>query len=74
MDSNRGTMSPQRSPTARSPSPTNSTIAVLQRPTLLMESRYAYDIPGYLLGQHNNNAPQAFNPDIRECQPSTFVH
>jgi hypothetical protein len=31
-----------------------------------MESRHAYDVPGYLLDRHNNNAPQAFNPDIRE--------
>jgi hypothetical protein len=71
MDSTRGTISPQRSPTQRSltprsPSPTNSTIAVLQRLTPLMESRYAYKIPSYLLDRHNNNAPQAFNPDIGE--------
>jgi hypothetical protein len=66
MDSTRGTMSPQRSPTQRSPSPTNSTIVVLQRPTPSMESRHAYDVPGYLPDRHNNNAPQAFNPDIGE--------
>ncbi|KAF7449846.1 hypothetical protein A1F99_068950 [Pyrenophora tritici-repentis] len=49
---------------SRSPSPTNSTIAVLQRPTPSMESRHAYDIPGYLPDRHNNNAPQALHPDI----------
>ncbi|KAI1665786.1 Pol protein [Pyrenophora tritici-repentis] len=59
MDLTKGTMSP-----SRSPSPTNSTIAVLQRPTPSMESRHAYDIPGYLPDRHNNNAPQALHPDI----------
>ncbi|KAI0568001.1 hypothetical protein Alg130_12380, partial [Pyrenophora tritici-repentis] len=29
-----------------------------------MESRHAYDIPGYLPDRHNNNAPQALHPDI----------
>ncbi|KAI1507080.1 hypothetical protein Ptr86124_013971, partial [Pyrenophora tritici-repentis] len=59
MDLTKGTMSP-----SRSPSPTNSTIAVLQRPTPSMESRHAYDIPGYLPDRHNNNALQALHPDI----------
>jgi hypothetical protein len=59
MDSTRGTMSPQRSP-----SPDNSTI-VLSRPTPLTQShRHANEIPGYLPNRHNNNAPQTFNPDI----------
>jgi hypothetical protein len=31
-----------------------------------MESLYAYEIPGYLLDRHNNNAPQAFSLDIGE--------
>jgi hypothetical protein len=71
-DSTRGTMSPQRSPTLqrsltleRSPSPENSTIAVLSRPTPSTEAlRHVHEIPGYLLDRHNNNAPQALNPDV----------
>jgi hypothetical protein len=65
MDSTRGTMTPQRSSTPeRSLSPDNSTI-VVRRPTPSTQShRHAHEIPGYLPDRHNNNAPQAFNPDI----------
>jgi hypothetical protein len=79
-DSTRGTLSPHQSPTptsspVRERSPTqeystlsdSSVIAVLRRPTPSAEtqsSRHAYDIPGYLPDRHNNNAPQAFNPDV----------
>jgi hypothetical protein len=61
-------MSPQRSPTPeRSPSLDSSSIAVLRRLTLLAESRrYVYEIPSYLPDRYNNNAPQAFNLDIRD--------
>jgi hypothetical protein len=73
-DSTRGTLSPQRSLTPersptleRSPSPANSTIAVLRRPTLSAEARrHVHEIPGYLPDRHNNNAPQALNPNIGE--------
>jgi hypothetical protein len=65
-DSTRGTMSPQRSPTLeRSPSPDNSTIEVLSRPTPSTEAlRHVHEIPGYLPDRHNNNAPQALNLDV----------
>jgi hypothetical protein len=69
MDSTRGTISPHQSPSPtpyRSPSPDNSTIAVLRRPVPSIESLHAYKIPSYLPDQHNNNALQAFSPDIRE--------
>jgi hypothetical protein len=65
-DSTRGTMSPQRSPTLeRSLSPANSTIAVLRRPNPSTEAlRHVHEIPSYLPDRHNNNAPQALNPDV----------
>jgi hypothetical protein len=65
-DSTRGTMSPQRSPVLeRSSSPENSTITVLRRPTPSAEARrHVHEIPGYLPDRHNNNAPQALNPDV----------
>ena len=47
------------------PSPGNSTITVLRRPTPLTEARrHPHEIPDYLLDRHNNDAPQALNPDI----------
>ena len=79
-DSTRGTLSPHQPPTpdsspAREHSltqecstpPDDSVIAVLRRPTPSAEtqsSRHAYEIPGYLPDRHNNNAPQALNPDV----------
>jgi hypothetical protein len=76
-DSTRGTISTQRSPKLQcsltlersltsecSPSPANSTI-VLTRPTPSAEAcQHVYNIPSYLPNRHNNNAPQALNPDI----------
>ena len=61
-DSTRGTMSPSRSTT-----PENLSTALSNRPVSSAEShRHMYDIPGYLPDRHNNNAPQAFNPDVGE--------
>jgi hypothetical protein len=63
-DSTRGTMTPRHSPT-----PENLEAALLSRPTPSAESqlhRHAHEISGYLPDRHNNNAPQARNPDIGE--------